>query len=207
MFVLNVDLWSEDATREVNLVRHSNNNPAVGNILPVSYNQLVSDDSYAAAVAATAHGGSPPVTGPSNTPTSLSTFRGGADQAQAPGQQNYQAPYNPYPQGGPPQVNPYSQQQAQQALPSPPYERQPGQYQQGYAPAPNGNQYPPQNPYNGGPPPPQQQPLGYYTGAAIHAQGHGPPMVPGGGPVIAPDGSSIPSVFILFLDFKHLTPM
>lgn len=152
MFVLNVDLWSEDGQREVNLVRHSNSAPAVGNTIPVSYAQLNSDDNYIAA-----HGAPPP------------------------GQQAYNGapPYNPYPQGGPPQVNPYAQQQGQpqQALPSPPYDR--GQYQPGYAPTTNGNQYPPQNGYPGAPPAPQQ----FYSGARIHSQGHvanGPPVVPGG---------------------------
>jgi hypothetical protein len=40
MFVLNVDLWSEDGKREVNLVRSSSGNPAISSTTPFSYSTL-----------------------------------------------------------------------------------------------------------------------------------------------------------------------
>jgi hypothetical protein len=40
MFVLNVDLWSEDGQREVNLVRHSASSPSISATTPVSYNNV-----------------------------------------------------------------------------------------------------------------------------------------------------------------------
>lgn len=39
LFVLNVDLWSEDGTREVNLVRHSTPTPSISSTIPTSYQQ------------------------------------------------------------------------------------------------------------------------------------------------------------------------
>jgi hypothetical protein len=44
MFVLNVDLWSEDGTREVNLVRSSGGNPAISSTTPFSYSTLNGGD-------------------------------------------------------------------------------------------------------------------------------------------------------------------
>lgn len=46
MFVLNVDLWSEDGKSEVNLVRHSSASPAIGTVPPPSYAPLVHEDAY-----------------------------------------------------------------------------------------------------------------------------------------------------------------
>ncbi len=40
MYVLNVDLWSEDALREVNLVRHSTATPSISSTTPASYAQI-----------------------------------------------------------------------------------------------------------------------------------------------------------------------
>ncbi|KAL2756264.1 hypothetical protein ACRALDRAFT_2103684 [Sodiomyces alcalophilus JCM 7366] len=40
MYVLNVDLWSEDGQREVNLVRHTNNAPTISSTTPCSYTNL-----------------------------------------------------------------------------------------------------------------------------------------------------------------------
>lgn len=37
MFILNVDLWSKDGAKEVNLVRHSAQSPAIGNTIAVSF--------------------------------------------------------------------------------------------------------------------------------------------------------------------------
>jgi hypothetical protein len=40
MYVLNVDLWSEDALREVNLVRHTTATPSISSTTPASYAQV-----------------------------------------------------------------------------------------------------------------------------------------------------------------------
>ncbi|KAL9946747.1 hypothetical protein ACHAO3_003515 [Verticillium nonalfalfae] len=40
MYVLNVDLWSEDGQREVNLVRHTNSAPSISSTTPCSYTNL-----------------------------------------------------------------------------------------------------------------------------------------------------------------------
>lgn len=37
MYVLNVDLWSEDALKEVNLVRHTTATPSISSTTPASY--------------------------------------------------------------------------------------------------------------------------------------------------------------------------
>ncbi|KEZ44234.1 hypothetical protein SAPIO_CDS3176 [Scedosporium apiospermum] len=42
MFVLNVDLWNEDGSREVNLVRHSSGTPSISSTTPASYGSLTS---------------------------------------------------------------------------------------------------------------------------------------------------------------------
>jgi velvet factor protein len=45
MFVLNVDLWSEDGQREVNLVRHTNSAPSISSTTPCSYTGIA-DNAY-----------------------------------------------------------------------------------------------------------------------------------------------------------------
>ncbi|KAH6674065.1 velvet factor-domain-containing protein [Plectosphaerella plurivora] len=45
MFVLNVDLWSEDGQREVNLVRHTNSAPSISSTTPCSYTGIA-DNPY-----------------------------------------------------------------------------------------------------------------------------------------------------------------
>lgn len=40
MYVLNVDLWSEDALKEVNLVRHTTASPSISSTSPASYAQI-----------------------------------------------------------------------------------------------------------------------------------------------------------------------
>lgn len=40
MYVLNVDLWSEDATKEVNLVRHTTATPSISSTTPASFATL-----------------------------------------------------------------------------------------------------------------------------------------------------------------------
>lgn len=44
MFVLNVDLWSEDGSREVNLVRSSTGSPSISSTTPYSYATLNGGD-------------------------------------------------------------------------------------------------------------------------------------------------------------------
>lgn len=68
MYVLNVDLWSDNGGGEVNLVRHSANAPAVSGTIPVSFGQMPPAPHQFI-------GGS---SGPSSSPSSSS-------------------PYNPYP--------------------------------------------------------------------------------------------------------------
>ncbi|KAF7534997.1 hypothetical protein G7Z17_g13276 [Cylindrodendrum hubeiense] len=45
MFVLNVDLWNEDGTQEVNLVRSSTGTPSISSTTPYSYSSLNGGDS------------------------------------------------------------------------------------------------------------------------------------------------------------------
>ncbi|QSZ28619.1 hypothetical protein DSL72_003118 [Monilinia vaccinii-corymbosi] len=89
MFVLNVDLWSADGERPVNLVRHSQTSPSISATVPVSYTQLQGG--------ATAYSNLLPGQG-QREPTS-------PPYGNAPPYQG--AGFNPFP--GPPQVSPYSQ--------------------------------------------------------------------------------------------------
>ncbi|KAH8762807.1 velvet factor-domain-containing protein [Hyaloscypha finlandica] len=96
MFVLNVDLWSSDGQREVNLVRHSATSPSISCTTPVSYAQIDPTTSMAYS---------------SILPTSNPIkFEGG----------HQQAPYNPYP--GQPSVTPYAASQPQQYGGQPQYQ-------------------------------------------------------------------------------------
>ncbi|RDA89457.1 hypothetical protein CP533_1486 [Ophiocordyceps camponoti-saundersi (nom. inval.)] len=47
MFVLNVDLWNQDGTREVNLVRSSTGSPSISSTTPYSYTTLNAGDAPA----------------------------------------------------------------------------------------------------------------------------------------------------------------
>ncbi|KYK55939.1 VelB [Drechmeria coniospora] len=49
MFVLNVDLWNDDGTREVNLVRSSTGSPSISSTTPYSYSSLNGGETSAAA--------------------------------------------------------------------------------------------------------------------------------------------------------------
>ena len=40
MYVINVDLWSDDALREVNLVRHTTTTPSISSTTPASFEQI-----------------------------------------------------------------------------------------------------------------------------------------------------------------------
>ncbi|CAK7240288.1 MAG: hypothetical protein STHCBS139747_001726 [Sporothrix thermara] len=50
MFVLNVDLWSEDALKEVNLVRHTTTTPSISSTTPASYEQVENTPAYSPSV-------------------------------------------------------------------------------------------------------------------------------------------------------------
>jgi Velvet factor len=144
MFVLNVDLWSADGFREVNLVRHSATSPSISSTTPVSYAevQAASSAAYSQILPSSGH------------------FK------VEPGQGHPGAPYNPYP--GPPQVNPYAQPPGGQSYGGAP------QYHQGYAPTTNGGVYPPQNGYSQGQPQPVYYTSGagiHATGAGGQAPG------------------------------------
>ncbi|TVY82635.1 Velvet complex subunit [Lachnellula suecica] len=127
MFVLNVDLWNNDGSKEVNLVRHSQSSPSISLTTPVSYSQVQHD---------------------ANAPnySNILPGHGGPvkfEHGQGPSYGT--AAYNPYP--GPPQVTPYAQQSSMPQS----YAGQPGQpqFHPGYAPTTNGGpQYPPQNGYS-----------------------------------------------------------
>lgn len=114
MFVLNVDLWSADGDRPVNLVRHSQTSPSISATVPVSYTQLQGG--------ATAYSNLLP--GQSQREPTSPPY-GNAPSYQGAG-------FNPYP--GPPQVNAYSQQPGQPS----------GYGGNHNYPPPNGYQVPPQ---------------------------------------------------------------
>lgn len=143
MFVLNVDLWSADGTREVNLVRHSQTSPSISLTTPVSYAQV--QDAGGAAY-------SNILPGQGALPRDVKFEHGGGAAYAA-------SNYNPYP--GPPQVNPYTQSPPSQV---PAYGGAP-QYHGSYPNNPNAVQaYPPQNGYSQAP----GQPVYFATGAQIH---------------------------------------
>ncbi|RDL40089.1 Uncharacterized protein BP5553_00068 [Venustampulla echinocandica] len=143
MFVLNVDLWSADGTREVNLVRHSQTSPSISLTTPVSYAQV--QDAGGAAY-------SNILPGQGAIPRDVKFEHGG-------GASYTTSNYNPYP--GPPQVNPYTQSPPAQV---PAYGGAP-QYHAAYPNNPNAVQaYPPQNGYSQAP----GQPVYFSTGAQIH---------------------------------------
>lgn len=94
MFVLNVDLWSADGLREVNLVRHSANSPNINCGTPASYAQID--------ITTTAFTNILPTSGPQPKYEPGIKYEGVSQQ-----------PYNPYP--GQPTVNPgYSTTQSYQ---------------------------------------------------------------------------------------------
>jgi len=124
MFVLNVDLWSSDGQREVNLVRHSATSPSISCTTPVSYANLeTSSIAYSSIL-----------------PTS-NTIK------FEPGNPHNQAPYNPYP--GQPSVTPYAGNQPQQYGGQPQYSgyAPPTNGTQAYPPQNGYSQGPPQTAY------------------------------------------------------------
>jgi hypothetical protein len=157
MFVLNVDLWDERGSHEVNLVRHSAASPSISAVGVTSYSEVVRGQAaYVSQIESMAR---------RESSTPQFKFEGDAHALAYQGASQPAAPYNPYP--GPPQVNPYQQ---------PP--QQPGQPGSGYGqgqfppvafapPTTNGGPpYPPPNGYQSGAPPVA---VFYTTGAGIHS--------------------------------------
>jgi hypothetical protein len=153
MYVLNVDLWSADGAREVNLVRHSATSPSISSTVPVSYAQV--------------HEHSTPAfsnilpSGHTNILREAPREPANPQYASnAPPYNQGQGAYNPFPNT--PQVNPYAPSQSGQGAYGTSQYNHPS-----YPASTNGNQnYPPPNGYQA---PPQQ--IYYATGAQIHAQG------------------------------------
>ena len=161
LYVLNVDLWSADGLREVNLVRHSATSPAISSTIPTSYAQT--------------HVLEAPL-----YPNPLPVPAGHQNIARDPqysyhhyGQQQTsngtangqnQSSYNPYPQQ--PQVNPYSQQPNQQPQTPRPLPNQYGQHQpSGYPPRPADPVV--YNPPSRFPDPPNHH-IYFHTGTSVH---------------------------------------
>ncbi|KFY65314.1 hypothetical protein V496_02665 [Pseudogymnoascus sp. VKM F-4515 (FW-2607)] len=148
-FVLTVDLWSADGKREVNVVRHSSQSPAISSTIPTSYAQAQAGDH-------------PVYSNPMPTPTGPASigrdpqYPFHANQPLLPGQ------YSPYP--GQPQVGAYGQpqQQFQQGPPQGQYgqPQQQGQYAQGQE----------RQNYHGGPEPPNHH-IYHHTGEGVHPVG------------------------------------
>ncbi|CAG8960122.1 hypothetical protein HYFRA_00010601 [Hymenoscyphus fraxineus] len=172
MFVLNVDLWSPDGQREVNLVRHSQTSPSISLTTPISYGQVAGTPAFS-----------------NNLPGHGELSRevkfehgGGPSYGNAPSFN----PYNPQQQ-----VNPYSQ-------PQQPPSAYPNQYHPGYA-QPATQPYPPQNGY-AQPGMANQQAL-YMPGPQMHPSGNmgfEPQPIPsqqfgypGGGRPFTPQDSSM----------------
>ncbi|KAI9744077.1 MAG: hypothetical protein M1818_002229 [Claussenomyces sp. TS43310] len=156
LFVLNVDLWSADGLREVNLVRHSTTPPTVSSSLPPSYaaNQEMGAPIYTSPLPATASH--------ANAAREPQYAYHYAQQPPSSAGQTTSPPYNTYPQQ---QSNaPYAaQQQPPQAVSQGHYSHHPHQQQSqsGYPPRPSSPIYNTQrysdapNPYyHGANPPP-----------------------------------------------------
>jgi Velvet factor len=142
MFILNVDLWAEDGTREVNLVRHSQTSPSISSTAAASFSDVTQ------AAAAYTNNPDPMRNEP---PAPQFHFDAGPNQGH---QFPVQSSYTSYP--GPPPVNSYPQSPG-----PPPYGEV--QYQQGFQTM-NGAGYP-QNGY------PSGVPIYYGAGIHAQAQG------------------------------------
>lgn len=165
LFVINVDLWSADGLREVNLVRHSATSPAISSTVPTSYGQtqIVNEPAYPNQL--------PPPAGHPNIPNISRDpqyqYHLNQPTSNPASNSQPQSSYNPYPQQ--PQVNPYGQGSHQQS-------QTPGHPQSHYGQA----QYQQQGPgYPGRPPSPaysapsryQDAPnhhVYYHTGSSVH---------------------------------------
>ncbi|OBT62946.1 hypothetical protein VE03_07888 [Pseudogymnoascus sp. 23342-1-I1] len=147
-FVLTVDLWSDDGKREVNLVRHSTQSPAISSTIPTSYAQAQAGDQ-------------PVYSNQMPTPTGPPSI---VREPQYPNHTNQplmQGQYNPY--SGQPPPNAYGQplQQFQQGPPQGQYgqPQQQGQYGQGQER---------QNYHAGTAPEPPNHHIFYHTGEGVH---------------------------------------
>ena len=162
-FVLTVDLWSQDASKEVNLVRHSATSPSISAATSASYPPRPPTPPYATSASTSAH---------TNWPHQNPMLH----QATHP-QHHSSQPYG-YPQT----TSMYPNYRAQ-PLSAPPQ----SQYhlpQQQYA----SQQYPPQQPYAS-----QQQHQGYYAPNPSTSVGYYPQHVAQGqGPLLTPDQTTTP---------------
>lgn len=162
MFVLNVDLWNEDGSKEVNLVRHATtSSPTIGTSHQNSYGNITTVgqgyDAHDVNQGALAQQYSNPQI----------KYEGQA--LSYPGPTNPPAQYNAYP--GQSQIPPYSQPQFNQA----PYTEGGTGHINSIVPTTNNREsYQSQSRYSNAP----QQPT-YYSGGQIHQQG----QQPLGGPV------------------------
>lgn len=156
MFVLNVDLWSPDGSREVNLVKHSATSPSISSTTPVSYQHMSDNNSAYSSVI--------PGQNPSRD-----------IKSEGPG---FTGNYNPFPNS--PSVNPYGQTPQQSAYPPsntynsayPPVNgAQPYSAQNGYGQAQQSPYYPSGNDSQG-----HSQLPGYPDGTAFTGPVQGRPI-------------------------------
>ncbi|KAL8795759.1 MAG: hypothetical protein Q9195_001811 [Heterodermia aff. obscurata] len=170
-FVLTVDLWSQDASKEVNLVRHSATSPSISAATSASYPPRPPTPPYATSASTAAHTNWPP-----QNPM--------LHQATHPQHPNSQ----PYAYAQPPSM--YPNYRTSQPLPAPP---QPQYHlpQHQYA----SQQYPHQQQYAS-----QQQHQGYYpTNPSTPVAYYPQHVTQGQGPLLTPDqatpqpGSAQPS--------------
>jgi hypothetical protein len=162
LFVINVDLWSADGLREVNLVRHSASSPAISSTMPTSYGQtqVLSTPVYNNPAVPTSH---PNIARDPQYPYHLNQSTSNPTSTD-----QTQASYNPYPHQ--PQVNPYGQgsHPPNQAPGHPQSHYGQSQYQQqgpGYAARPPSPGYNPASRYHD----PPNHHVFYHTGSSVHA--------------------------------------
>jgi hypothetical protein len=149
MFVLNVDLWNEAGTQEVNLIRNSQASPSISSTSMAAYTEV------AQAAAAYTNNTNAMRVDPSAPPFK---FEPGTNQG-SPFQVQAQASCSPYP--GPSPASSYSHTPSQSSYSE-------VSYQQGFSQSSMVNTASfPQNGY------PSGVPIYYTTGAGIHAQVQG----------------------------------
>jgi hypothetical protein len=146
MFVLSVDLWNHEQSRQVNLVKNTQSSPSISSTALAAYTDV--------AQAGTAYTNNTNAMN-AEPPTPHFKFEPGPNHG-SPFQAPTQTSYSPYP--GPPQgtsyppspaQQPYGEVAYQQGFPHPQMVNAPGFHQNGYQ---------------------GQVPLYYTTGAGIHAQ-------------------------------------
>jgi len=92
LYVLNVDLWSEDAQREVNLVRHTTTTPSISSTTPASFEQLESVAAYTSILPSNRDPGYPAPPGAFGHPT-VNPYASQASYGQVA---QYGMPHNGY---------------------------------------------------------------------------------------------------------------